>query len=109
MQSQYCTNCWHLLLLLKSFRAEDVQNLLYAPSKGLLMHEHRKEMKPMTEPIRQSAQIYRFPIGGRGGVVVYDQAKPAPDARLQRVANTTFGGAWYHDAAIQDASCPSER
>lgn len=63
-------------------------------------------------PQTPSATIYQFPKGGRalvramqsrgvGGNVV----KMAPEV----APVTSFGGAWYHDAAISDADVASRR
>ena len=56
---------------------------------------------------RGSAKIFEFPARGRfavgGG---RDEAKPVADLTPPRVAPTIFGGAWYHEAAVQDAEQP---
>ena len=51
-----------------------------------------------------SAKIYQFPAGGRAalGGRRYDEAT-ITDLALSRVSDVTVGGAWYHDAAIQES------
>jgi hypothetical protein len=58
-----------------------------------------------------SARIYQFPVGGRSalGGRRQDEIKTSADLALSRVSQTTVGGAWYHDAAIQDAKPGRER
>jgi hypothetical protein len=50
-----------------------------------------------------SANIYQFPAGGRAAVGVRrpDETKAATDL-ASRASETVFGGAWYHEAAIQE-------
>ncbi|MGZ5874872.1 MAG: DUF2735 domain-containing protein [Bradyrhizobium sp.] len=58
-----------------------------------------------------SAKIYQFPAGGRaalGGRRV-EETKAATDPGSLRVSDAVCGGAWYHEAAIQDAKPPRER
>ena len=52
-----------------------------------------------------SAKIYQFPAGGRAalGGRRYGEAKPAVEQASPRVPEVTVGGAWYHDAAIQES------
>jgi Protein of unknown function (DUF2735) len=52
-----------------------------------------------------SARIYQFPAGGRAalGGRRYDETKTANDLASSRVSEVAVGGAWYHDAAIQEA------
>ena len=53
-----------------------------------------------------SAKIYQFPVGGRRAVArVREQSMPATEVPSPRVA---VSGAWYHEAAIQDAKRASE-
>jgi Protein of unknown function (DUF2735) len=58
-----------------------------------------------------SARIYQFPAGGRAalGGRSYDETKAANDLASSRVSEVAVGGAWYHDAAIQDAKPLRER
>lgn len=61
----------------------------------------------MTEDVqKRSATIYQFPIGGRKATVSREQQKPVSQLHLPRVA---VGGAWYHDAAIQDGKRAGDR
>jgi hypothetical protein len=52
-----------------------------------------------------SAKIYQFPVGGRAalGAGRYGETKSAADLGASRVNEVAVGGAWYHDAAIQEA------
>jgi hypothetical protein len=51
-----------------------------------------------------SAKIYQFPVGGRQAIGNRRaEFKPVTEIDQPRVAPQTFGGAWYHEAAIQDA------
>src|SRR5882724_5415305 len=58
-----------------------------------------------------SARIYQFPTGGRAalGERRYDETKTANDLASSRVSEVAAGGAWYHDAAIQEAKPECER
>jgi hypothetical protein len=58
-----------------------------------------------------SAKIYQFPAGGRTalGGRRYGEAKPAVEQGPPRVTEATVGGAWYHDAAIQESKPAWER
>jgi Protein of unknown function (DUF2735) len=58
-----------------------------------------------------SAKIYQFPAGGRSalGGHRYEEAKAATDLASSRVSEVAVGGAWYHDAAIQDSKPVRER
>jgi hypothetical protein len=58
-----------------------------------------------------SARIYQFPAGGRAalGGRSYDETKAANDLASSRVSEVAVGGAWYHDAAIQEAKPVCER
>ena len=53
-----------------------------------------------------SARIYQFPTGGRAalGGRRYEEAKAATDLASSRASEVAVGGAWYHDAAIQDSN-----
>lgn len=57
-----------------------------------------------------SAKIYQFPAGGRSalGGRRYEEAKAATDLASSRVSEVAVGGAWYHDAAIQDSKPASD-
>ncbi|QWG20547.1 DUF2735 domain-containing protein [Bradyrhizobium sediminis] len=52
-----------------------------------------------------SAKIYQFPAGGRSalGGRRYQETKAATDLASSRVSEVAVGGAWYHDAAIQES------
>ena len=52
-----------------------------------------------------SARIYQFPAGGRSGVSARRQGEtPAPaEIASQRVSPVAVGGAWYHEAAIEES------
>jgi hypothetical protein len=52
-----------------------------------------------------SARIYQFPAGGRAALAGrrYDEARAVADLAMSRAAEVAVGGAWYHDAAIQDS------
>jgi hypothetical protein len=58
-----------------------------------------------------SARIYQFPVGGRSalGGRRHDEIKASSDLELSRVNQPSVGGAWYHDAAIQEAKPVRER
>lgn len=68
-----------------------------------------------------SANIYQFPAGGRSalGGRRYETAKTftdktfpdnaANDLASSRVSEVAVGGAWYHDAAIQESKPVRER
>jgi uncharacterized protein DUF2735 len=58
-----------------------------------------------------SARIYQFPVGGRAGLGGHrqDEIKASNDLALSRVSQTAVGGAWYHDAAIQESKPVRER
>ena len=63
-----------------------------------------------TSLIHGSAKIYQFPAGGRSalGGRRYEEAKAATDLASSRVSEVAVGGAWYHDAAIQNSKPVSE-
>ena len=52
-----------------------------------------------------SAKIYQFPAGGRAalGGRRYGETKTVTELASARVNDVAIWGAWYHDAAIQDA------
>jgi hypothetical protein len=53
---------------------------------------------------RESATIYYFPKGGRaaqGGR--RDEANAAETLAASRIARAAYGGAWYHEEAVQQA------
>jgi hypothetical protein len=62
-----------------------------------------------------SARIYQFPVGGRsalGGPLGgrrLDAIKTSTDLASSRVNEAAVGGAWYHDAAIQESKPVRER
>jgi hypothetical protein len=53
-----------------------------------------------------SAKIYQFPVGGRSGVSGRhpDATKTAADLASSRASEVAVGGAWYHEAAIQESN-----
>jgi hypothetical protein len=58
-----------------------------------------------------SAKIYQFPAGGRSALAGrrFDDAKAVTELASSRANEVAVGGAWYHDAAIQDAKPVRER
>ena len=50
-----------------------------------------------------SARIYQFPAGGRSGVSARRQGETQAPADLASLRVSEVGGAWYHDAAIQES------
>ena len=52
-----------------------------------------------------SARIYQFPAGGRSGVSARRQGETPASAEIAspRVSPVAAGGAWYHEAAIQES------
>ena len=52
-----------------------------------------------------SAKIYQFPAGGRAafGGRRLEETKTATDPSALRVSEAAVGGAWYHEAAIQES------
>ena len=58
-----------------------------------------------------SARIYQFPAGGRAalGGLRYGEAKAAAEQGAARMSEVTVGGAWYHEAAIQESKPAWER
>jgi hypothetical protein len=58
-----------------------------------------------------SARIYQFPVGGRSGLggQRHDEIKISTDLSSSRVSLASVGGAWYHDAAIQESKPVRER
>ena len=52
-----------------------------------------------------SARIYQFPVGGRSGLGGgrRDETQPATDSASSRVSEVAVGGAWYHEAAIEES------
>ena len=56
-----------------------------------------------TNSPRSSATINQFPVGGRRALGHRrDESTIATDVTPPRTAGDAIGGAWYHDAAIQD-------
>jgi hypothetical protein len=53
---------------------------------------------------RQSATIYQFPAGGRAALGVRrDQVMVVDNVAVPCIARVAFGGAWYHEEAVQKA------
>ena len=56
-----------------------------------------------TQHQRGSAQIIQFPTSARATVGGHrNTRKSAAQLAMPRIAKVAVGGAWYHDAAIQD-------
>lgn len=55
---------------------------------------------------RGSARIYQFPTGGRSalGGRRNEDTRAVTDLASTRVTEAAVGGAWYHDAAIQEST-----
>ncbi len=48
--------------------------------------------------VRESAQIFQFPVGGRAGV-----KRDLPNVQgAPRIADIAVGGSWYHEEAIRE-------
>jgi hypothetical protein len=60
-----------------------------------------------TEPAPRSATIYQFPVGGRKAISA-EPSRASGEAAAPRMAIVS-GGAWYHDAAIQESKLAGER
>ena len=58
-----------------------------------------------------SARIYQFPAGGRSGLSGgrRDEARTATDPASSSVSEVAVGGAWYHEAAIQESKPVRDR
>jgi Protein of unknown function (DUF2735) len=60
-----------------------------------------------------SARIYQFPVGGRSGLGSGSTLGSNLGGRRQDEITTSnevaVGGAWYHDAAIQESKPARER
>jgi hypothetical protein len=58
-----------------------------------------------------SAKIYQFPVGGRAalGGHRYEDSKPTADLGGSLNSEVAVGGAWYHDAAIQESKPGRDR
>jgi hypothetical protein len=58
-----------------------------------------------------SARIYQFPVGGRSALGGHrlDEIRTSTDLASSRVSEATVGGAWYHEAAIQESKPVRER
>lgn len=58
-----------------------------------------------------SAKIYQFPSGGRAALAGrrYGEIKTAAELPSSRVSDIAIGGAWYHEAAIQEAQPVQDR
>jgi Protein of unknown function (DUF2735) len=58
-----------------------------------------------------SAKIYQFPVGGRSalGGRHPEESKSTADLGSARVSEVAVGGAWYHDAAIQESKPGRDR
>ncbi len=58
-----------------------------------------------------SAKIYQFPIGGRSalGIRRHEETQSSADLASSPMSEVAVGGAWYHDAAIQESKPVRER
>jgi Protein of unknown function (DUF2735) len=52
-----------------------------------------------------SARIYQFPVGGRSALVGrrHEEITTSAEQTFSRATEIAVGGAWYHDAAIQES------
>jgi len=55
----------------------------------------------------QSAKILQFPVGGRRALAGHRPSTDAAELMAQRVSDAV-GGAWYHEAAIEEAAAPTK-
>ena len=63
-----------------------------------------------TDVSQRSAQIIRFPVGGRRALAVRrEETHTAIETKLPRASASAIGGAWYHEAAIQESKRAGER
>jgi hypothetical protein len=60
---------------------------------------------------QESAKIYQFPVGGRAAIAGrrYEETKSTAGLGASRVNEVAVGGAWYHEAAIQESKPMRER
>jgi hypothetical protein len=56
------------------------------------------ETSMATNQPRESAQIFQFPAGGRGGM----KTRVPSSASVPDLADIAAGGCWYHEEAIRD-------
>jgi hypothetical protein len=70
-----------------------------------------KETAMNTSSNHGSARIYQFPVGGRSALAGrrHEETTAATDLASSRASEIAVGGAWYHDAAIQDSKPVRER
>ena len=70
-----------------------------------------KETDMNTSFNQGSARIYQFPVGGRSAIGrrLPDQIKSSIDPAAPRVSEAAVGGAWYHEAAIEESKPLRER
>jgi Protein of unknown function (DUF2735) len=62
------------------------------------------EIKMNTNLNHGSAKIYQFPVGGRAAIGGRRPEEIKASAELaSRGSEAAFGGAWYHEAAIQES------
>jgi hypothetical protein len=63
-----------------------------------------------TERPQRSATIYQFPARGRKNAAAHRvESDAAAETPSPRVPANSVGGAWYHEAAIQDSRRAGER
>ena len=58
---------------------------------------------------QESAKIIPFPTGGRKASAARRETANVADVGSPRLSGAAIGGAWYHDAAIQEAKRAGER
>jgi hypothetical protein len=107
----------HVVLAFDAFyearRANNVQNLERRTMSRVNVPVRIERMwrRAMTTDLLQtSAKIYQFPAGGRraaGGLG--ESPKATADLRSPGVPGDVSGGAWYHEAAIQESKRANER
>jgi hypothetical protein len=58
-----------------------------------------------------SAKIYQFPVGGRSalGLRGHEETPSPTDLASSHMSDIAVGGAWYHDAAIQESKPGRDR
>ena len=57
-----------------------------------------------------SAKIYQFPVGGRSALGIRREETPSSvDLASSHMSEIAVGGAWYHDAAIQESKPGRDR
>jgi hypothetical protein len=58
-----------------------------------------------TNTEQRSARIYQFPVGGRAAYGGQREGNPSAAAKVETTMPImSYGSAWYHDQAIQEAA-----